>query len=47
VTKGSVLVRDFTRKRTITLKKGKSYLAKAPKKQRRRGGRRGGGRRFG
>jgi hypothetical protein len=30
---GSVLVRDFARKRTITVKKGHKYLAKAPKRR--------------
>jgi hypothetical protein len=32
---GSVVVRDFQRKRTVTVKKGHKYLAKAPKRKRR------------
>jgi hypothetical protein len=42
VSQGKVVVRDFVRKRTVTLKKGQKYLAKAPKAKKRRGGKRGG-----
>ena len=30
VTRGRVAVRDFRRKKTVLVKRGKSYLAKAP-----------------
>jgi hypothetical protein len=41
VSQGKVVVRDFVRKRTITLKKGQKYLAKAPKAKKNKKNRRG------
>ena len=35
VTEGSVTVRDFTKRRTVVVKRGKKYFARAPKRRRR------------